>query len=202
MATLLQPTTTFPMIFHFAPIFQKMSEQDFYEFCQLNRHWKFERTPQGDLVVMTPTGGDSGRRNFRLIVLFGQWVEQDGTGIGFDSSTGFTLPNGAVRSPDIAWVKKSRWKKLSTQSREQFPPICPDFVVELRSNYDRLEPLQEKMQEYLQNGAQLGWLIDPFEKKVYLYQPKTEMRCLENPSTLSGEPLLKGFVLSLKEIWN
>jgi Uma2 family endonuclease len=129
-------------------------------------------------------------------------VETNGTGVGFDSSTGFTLPNGAKRSPDLAWVKRERWEALSVEQRRQFPPLCPDFVVELRSPSDALATVQAKLQEYLDNGAHLGWLIDPREKKVYIYRPQTPVACVDDPQTVSGEPVLPGFVLELKRVWN
>ena len=191
-----------PIILHFGPVLQKVNDHDFFEFCQLNPEWRIERTSEGDVVIMAPTGGWTGSRNFTLIGLFSRWVEEDGTGIGFDSSTGFTLPNGAKRSPDLAWVKRERWESLTEQEREEFPPLCPDFVVELRSRSDALTSLQKKMEEYIENGAQLGWLIDPQERKVYIYRPQTEEQCLENPRTISGEPLLSGFILEVQRLWS
>lgn len=190
-----------PIVLHFGPVLRRMSAHEFFEVCQLNRDWRIERTSEGDLVIMPPTGGKTGKRNFTLTGLFFAWAEEDGTGIGFDSSTGFTLPNNAKRSPDLAWVKRSRWEQLTREEQEEFPPLCPDFVVELRSQSDALGPLQSKMQEYVKNGAQLGWLIDPLEKKVYIYRPASEVTCLENPQTLSGEPELPGFQLDLERIW-
>ncbi|MFQ5856896.1 MAG: Uma2 family endonuclease [Anaerolineae bacterium] len=195
-------TQTEPLILHFGPIAQKISNHDFFEFCQLNRDLRIELTSGGDLIIMTPTGGETGRINFTLTALFGVWVEADGTGIGFDSSTGFTLPNGAKRSPDAAWVKRSRWEALTEEERAKFPPLCPDFVVELRSRSDAIGTLKEKMEEYIANGAQLGWLIDPIEQKVYIYHPSAEVVCLENPETVSGDPVLPGFVLDLQRLWS
>src|SRR5438132_4659472 len=168
MSTELRPTRANPYVIHFEPVLKKLSDEDFFEFCQANRDWRIERTSDGDVIIMPPTGGETGGRNFELAVDFGNWVRADGTGKGFDSSTGFTLPNGAERSPDLAWVRLSRWNALSEEQRKKFPPLCPDFVVELRSPSDSLSGLQEKMQEYIQNGAELGWLIDPVEKKVYV----------------------------------
>jgi Uma2 family endonuclease len=191
-----------PLVLHLGPVLKKMSDREFFEFCQLNQNWRFERTREGDLIVMPPTGGETGRRNFILTGLFNAWVEKDGTGIGFDSSTGFALSNGARRSPDLAWVRRSRWEQLTDREKEEFPPLCPDFVVELRSRSDSTEALQSKMQEYIENGAQLGWLIDPLEKKVYIYRPGEEATCLENPETVSGDPVLSGFVLDLRRIWS
>jgi Uma2 family endonuclease len=167
----------------------------------LNSDWRIECTSEGDLIIMPPTGGWTGRRNFTLTGLFSRWVEADGTGIGFDSSTGFTLPNGAKRSPDLAWVRRSRWEALTREEQEEFPPICPDFVAELRSRSDALATLQAKMQEYIANGAQLGWLFDPQEKKVYIYRPDADVLCLEDPATLSGEPVLPGFTLDVQLLW-
>jgi Uma2 family endonuclease len=179
-----------------------MTDQAFFEVCQANPEWRIERTAEGELIIMPPTGGETGSRNFKLTTRFGDWVESDGTGVGFDSSTVFQLPNGANRSPDVAWVRRSRWDALTEEEREGFPPLCPDFVVELRSRTDRLKTLQEKMEEYIANGAQLGWLIDPVERKVYVYRPNTEMVCLENPERVAGDPVLPGFVLALKRVWS
>jgi Uma2 family endonuclease len=190
-----------PLVLRLAPVIE-VSDQQFFALCQLNRDLRLERTRQGDLVIMPPTGGETGRMNFALTGLFGRWVHADGTGVGFDSSTGFTLLNGATRSPDLAWVKRSRWEALTPPQREQFPPLCPDFVMELRSPSDALEYVQNKMREYLDNGAQLGWLIDPVDKKVYIYRPQTPVECLDNPQTIAGDPVLPGFVLELGRIWN
>jgi Uma2 family endonuclease len=136
-----------------------------------------------------------------LTRLFGNWAEEDGAGEYFDSSRGFILPNGAERSPDVAWVKKERWAALSKNKREKFAPLCPDFVIELRSPFDRLKPLQAKMAEYIENGAQLGWLIDPYKRKVYVYRPDAPVERLDAPERVSGEPLLPGFVLPLAQFW-
>jgi Uma2 family endonuclease len=201
MSTQPIPTNPEPLILHMKPFLQKLNDQEFFEFCQLNKDLRIERTSEGDLVIMPPTGGETGRRNFILIGNFNVWVEADGTGIGFDSSTVFSLPNGAKRSPDLAWVKRSRWDQLTHADKEIFPPLCPDFVIELRSPSDSLVGLQEKIQEYMNNGAQLGWLIDPRNKKVYIYSPGQEVICLDNPQTVSGEPTLSGFVLDVQKIF-
>jgi Uma2 family endonuclease len=201
MSTQPIATNPEPLILHMKPFLQKLNDQEFFEFCQLNKDLRIERTSEGDLVIMPPTGGETGRRNFILIGNFNVWVEADGTGIGFDSSTVFSLPNGAKRSPDLAWVKRSRWDQLTNADKEIFPPLCPDFVIELRSPSDSLIRLQEKMQEYMNNGAQLGWLIDPRNKKVYIYSPGQEVICLDNPQTVSGEPTLSGFVLDVQKIF-
>ena len=191
-----------PLTLHFGPVLRKLSDDDFFDFCQANRDWRIERTSDGDIIIMPPTGGETGERNFNLTGMFHAWVRTDGTGKGFDSSTGFILPNGAERSPDLAWVRVSRWNALTERQRERFAPLCPDFVVELWSPSDSLTTLQAKMEEYIQNGAELGWLIDPFEKKVHVYRPQAQVECLDNPATVSGEPLLKGFVLDVRDLWN
>jgi Uma2 family endonuclease len=201
MSTTPQPTADNRFILHFAPILDKISDEDFLIFCQANPDWRIERTSEGDLIIMPPTGGDTGKRNFNLNGIFYIWAKHDGTGVSFDSSTVFSLPNGAKRSPDLSWVKLACWQALSEDERRGFPPLCPDFVVELRSHTDSLRVLQEKMQEYMDNGAQLGWLIDPLEKKVYVYRPGAEVEWLDNPASLSGEPLLASFTLALAEVW-
>ncbi|PYV32139.1 MAG: hypothetical protein DMG09_24805 [Acidobacteria bacterium] len=178
-----------------------MSDEEFYRFCQLHPDLRIERTIEGDLVIMPPTGGETGRRNFTISGLFFNWVVADGTGVGFDSSTEFALPNGAHRSPDVAWIRRERWDALTTEERKKFPPLCPDFVIELRSDTDRLSTLQAKMQEYIDNGAQLGWLVDPLEKKVWIYRPNIPVECLDNPATVSGDPVVAGFILPLDMIW-
>jgi len=155
----------------------------------------------GDLIIMSPTGLKTGERNFWLIAQFGAWVDEDDTGVGFDSSTMFTLPNGARRSPDVAWVRRSRWNALGEEVKEKCGPICPDFVVELRCPSDSLKTLQAKMEEYIDNGALLGWLLDPFEKKVYIYRPDAQVELLVQPKSISGEPVLPGFTLKLSKLW-
>lgn len=191
-----------PLVLRLGPLLKRMSDREFYEFCQLNDEWQIEMSSQGELIIMAPTGAEGGRRNFTLTGLFFAWVEADGTGVGFDSSTMFTLPNGAKRSPDAAWIRKSRWDALTADEREEFSPICPDFVIELRSRTDRLKRLQAKMEEYIANGAQLGWLIDPLEKKVYVYRPGAAVEIFDDPETVSGEPLLAGFNLPLARLWS
>ena len=190
-----------PLVLHLAPVIE-VSEQQFFELCQLNRDLRIERTSQGDLVIMPPTRGETGRMNFELTALFGRCVHADGSGVGFDPSTGFTLRNGATRSQDLAWVKRQRWEALTQEQRRGFAPLCPDFVLELRSPSDSLAYVQAKMREYLDNGAQLGWLIDPIEKKVYVYRPQAPVECLDDPPTLSGDPVLPGFVIDLRRVWN
>ena len=150
---------------------------------------------------MPPATTITGGRNFELTASFGAWVKQDGTGKGFNSSTGFTLPNGAKRSPDLSWMRIERWIALPTSERNRFAAVCPDFVVELRSKTDSLKTLQSKMDEYIENGAQLGWLIDPIKKRIHIYRPDASVEVLDNPQTVSGEPLLRGFTLDMQSIW-
>jgi Uma2 family endonuclease len=190
-----------PVTLDFNPVLRKINDDDFFEFCQANRDLRIERTKEGEVIIMPPTGGETGRRNFELTGAFRSWARADGTGVGFGSSTVFTLPNGAKPSPDLSWVKLERWKALTDVEREKFPPLCPDFVVELRSRTDSIDALNEKMVEYLENGAQLGWLIDPITKKAYIYRPQSQVEVLDDPVQISGEPLLKGFALLMKEIW-
>jgi Uma2 family endonuclease len=203
MTATLTPTgrTTGALVIHFGHVLKKMTEDEFFDFCMANKDLALELTSEGDLIIMPPTGGTTGNLNFKLIAKFGAWVEADGTGHGFDSSTLFTLPNGAKRSPDVAWVRKERWEALSQKEREQFPPLCPDFVIELRSPTDSLAALQAKMEEYVANGVQLGWLLDPFERKVHVYRPGAAPEILDDPETVSGDPLLRGFKLDVKALW-
>ncbi|MEH1863739.1 MAG: Uma2 family endonuclease [Nostoc sp.] len=177
-----------------------LTDDQFFEMCQKNRDYRFERTASGELLIMPPTGSDTGNRNFDMVVELGIWNKQTKLGKGFDSSTGFTLPNGSERSPDLSWVKIERWNALTPEQQEKFAPICPDFVVELRSRTDSLKDLQEKMQEYIENGAQLGWLIDRKNKRVEIYRPGKDIEILDNPASLSGENILPGFVLNLQQI--
>jgi len=178
-----------------------MTDEQFELLCRKNPDLRIELTAQKELVIMPPTGFKTGRRNSRLGRHVDLWAEQDGTGMTCDSSTLFTLPNGAKRSPDVSWIRKERLAALSDEDQEGIIPLCPDFVVELRSPTDRLSDLQEKMQEYLANGAQLGWLIDPFEKRVYIYRPGKAVELIDNPAVLSGDPVLPGFVLPVHELW-
>ena len=190
------------MVVDFSPLATKVSDEEFAELCRLNPELQIERTSEGELVIVAPTGGKTGIRNAKLTMAFGLWAERDGTGQNFDSSTLFSLPNGARRSPDLSWIRNERWEALSPQQQEQFPPLCPDFVVELRSKTDSLKSLTEKMEEYLANGAELGWLIDPSERKVHIYRPGLAVEILSDPETVSGEPLLKGFVLEVRSLWD
>jgi Uma2 family endonuclease len=178
-----------------------LTDEQFHQLCQENRDLQFELTAQGELLIMTPTGTKTGWRNAKLTQRVANWTEKNDTGVSFDSSTGFTLPNGAKRSPDAAWVRRERWDSLSEDQQEAFAPLCPDFVVELRSPDDSISALQDKMSEYMENGAQLGWLLDPGNRQAYVYRPGKPVACLENPETVSGDPVLPGFVFNPREIW-
>jgi len=190
-----------PIVLGGNALIRDASRDEFFAFCQANGEYRFERTSQGDLVIMTPTGGDTGRRNFRLYVPFGIWCDQDGTGIAFDSSTGFWLRNGALRSPDLSWVRRERYEALTSDEQKKYPPIAPDFIAELRSESDRISHLHDKMQEWADNGVRLGWLIDPVEKRVEIYRPGNAPEILEAPAHVSGDPELPGFVLDMAKIW-
>jgi Uma2 family endonuclease len=189
-----------PIVVQFHPIVS-LTDDQFYEFCQLNKNFRIERNVIGEVIFMSPTGSETDQRNFDLIVQLGIWTKQDNTGVGFGSSGGFTLPNGAVRSPDAAWIKKIRWEAIPPEQRKKFAPICPEFVVELRSESDALKVLKAKMEEYIENGTLLGWLIDRINRKVYIYRPNATVEEFDNPTKLSGENVLPGFVLELSGIW-
>lgn len=177
-----------------------LTDDQYFELCQNNRDLRFERTAIGELIIMSPTGSDTGNRNFDIAVEVGIWNKQTKLGKGFDSSTGFKLPNGTECSPDVAWIKKERWDSLTPEQKKKFAPIAPDFVIELRSSSDNLKPLQKRMQEYIDNGVRLAWLIDRKNKRVEIYRPNQDVEILENPSSLSGEDVLPGFILDLTEI--
>lgn len=177
----------------------ELTDEQFALICSTNRDLKLERTATGELVIMPPTGGETGKKNSSINAQLWLWNQQSKLGEVFDSSTGFILPNGATRSPDAAWIKKSRWDSLTTQQQQQFIPLCPDFLIELRSNSDRLSDLQNKMQEYIANGLALGWLIDPINEKVEVYK-QNYRETLTNPLNLSGEDILFDFTLDLTDI--
>jgi Uma2 family endonuclease len=179
----------------------KLTDDQLFELCQINPELWIERTAEGDLVIMAPEGWETGNRSMTLGTLLTQWAWQDGTGLTSGPSAGFILPNGAMRAPDAAWVLRSRLAALTPEQKQKFLPLCPDFVVEIRSPSDRLSTVQAKMQEYLDNGARLGWLFDPANRVVYVYRSNQPVECLENPTTISGEPVLGGFVLDLQRIW-
>jgi Uma2 family endonuclease len=179
----------------------ELSDDELFELCARNRELRIERTAEGDLIVMTPAGGASSHRNAEITRALGDWAAADGTGLVFDSSAGFLLPNGAMRGPDAAWILRSRLETLPAETKERFLPLVPDFVVELRSPTDRLATLQGKMEEYRDNGARLGWLVDPVERRIHVYRPGRPVDVLDQPREVSGEPELTGFVLPLESIW-
>ncbi|WP_107670693.1 Uma2 family endonuclease [Cyanothece sp. BG0011] len=180
----------------------QVTPEQFAALAAVNRELHLERTATGELIVNPPTGGNTGKRNWNIAgELYLWWRNAQEPGEAFDSSTGFELPNGANRSPDAAWVSQTRWDALTPEQQDSFIPLCPDFVVELGSKNDNLKDLRAKMEEYRENGAKLGWLIDPKHKRVEIYRPGQAVEVLENPSHLSGETVLPGFSLSLRRIW-
>jgi Uma2 family endonuclease len=185
---------------NFNPIIQLTSDQ-FYQLCAANPDLKLERNANGELIVMPPTGGETGKRNSNINLQLGIWNERTQMGELFDSSTGFTLPNHADRSPDAAWIEKSRWEALTSEQREKFIPLCPDFVIELLSPSDRLSQIQEKMREYMENGCRLGLLINRRNRQVEIYRLGREVEVLDAPSIISCEDVLPGFILNMQQIW-
>ena len=179
----------------------EITPDDLLELSSLNDDLRLELTADGELIVMSPTNLDTGEQNSEITMQLRQWAKRDGTGVSFDSSTGFALKGNAVRSPDASWLLRSRRDALSCEQRRAYPEICPDFVIELRSPSDRLKVAQRKMAEWLDNGIRLGWLIDPDAKRVYVYRPGVKVEQLDNPQSVSGDPVLPGFVLKLSEIW-
>ncbi len=178
----------------------QMTDEQFFQLCQDNRDLRFERNSNGDILIMPPTGGETGNRNSSINYQLYAWNLQNKLGVTFDSSTGFKLPNKADRSPDASWIPLEKWNNLTPQQRQKFLPLCPDFVIELRSPTDSLKTLQNKMKEYLENGTKLGWLINPKAKQVEVYRQEKEVEILDNPTTLSGEDILPDFVLDLELI--
>ena len=189
-----------PFIIRFEPAIEMTSEL-FEQFCALNDDMRIELTAEGTIEIMPPTKGDTGSKELDIGADLKVWARTDGNGVAFGSTAGFTLPNRAVRSPDASWILKSRLAALTDEEKDSFMPICPDFVIELRSSSDRLTVLQAKMDEYLASGAQLGWLLDPLERQAHVYRPGAQPEILDSPETLSADPELPGFTLDLKPIW-
>ncbi len=182
--------------------FAEMTRDQFFDFCARNPDVPFERTAAGDLLVTTPAGADSSRRNSELTAQLAIWNKRDGAGVVFDCSAGFWLPNKALRSPDAAWVRRDRWEALSQVDREKFAPLAPDFVAELRSKSDRLSQLRGKMQEYVGSGVRLAWLIDPWERCVEVYRPDRDVVVWSAPAVVAGDPELPGFTLDCAPLWS
>lgn len=181
--------------------FVELSDDQFYELCQNHRELKFERTAQGELVIVAPVGGEGGSREADLIGDLVFWNRRTQLGKVFSSSTCFKLPKGANLSPDAAWVAWERWHQLTPAQQKKIPPICPDFVIELRSESDALEPLQQKMREYIDSGLRLGWLINPQERQVEIYRTNQPIQLLQNPKQIDGEGILPGFIFDLAILW-
>lgn len=179
----------------------RLSDDQFYDLCRANPDLRIERTATGELVFMPPTGGETGKRNAKLTARFVVWNESANLGEVFDSSTCFKLPNGAERSPDVAWVKQDRWDALTPEQKEKFPPLAPDFVLELMSPSDTLEAAQAKLREYIENGVKLGWLINRRDRQVEIYRSGQAVETLEAPNSLSGEAVLPNFRLHLEWFW-
>ena len=198
------PRTTreiLPIVLRLHPVI-RLTEEEFATFCEQNREVRIERRCTGELELMSPTKGYTGNHEAEVVMQLGNWARRDGAGVFFGPSAGFTLPNGAMRSPDASWILKSRLAEMTPEDENRFMPICPDFVVELRSATDRLRTLQDKMEEYIENGARLGLLIDPLLKRVHVYRPGARVQIYENPEEVSTDPELPGFVLNVKDVWD
>jgi Uma2 family endonuclease len=181
---------------------QPLTDDQLFEFCQQNKSLQIERDASGDLLVMPPTGFLTSVRNSEITMQLRTWADRDRKGVASGSSAGFFLPNGALRAPDAAWTLRSRLRAIPKEQLENFVPLCPDFVIELKSPSDTLSTLQAKMTEYIDNGARLGWLIDPYRRQVHVYRAGRDREILDNPATISGDPELPGFTLDLEPLWN
>lgn len=189
------------VVLRWPPSMHWVNEQ-FFEFCQANKELRIERNRRGECEIMAPTGGETSWRNSSLIAQLYNWAETEGSGVVFDSSGGFLLPNGAIRSPDVSWVEKTRLAALTPKQKQRFLPLCPDFVIELLSPSDNLQALQDKMREYIENGTRLAWLIDAQIKRAYVFRTEAEVSILDNPEYLSGDAVLIGFRLDMEKIWS
>jgi Uma2 family endonuclease len=179
-----------------------MTDEELLRFCAANELLRVEREANGEIVIMTPTGSEGSHLNLRIGRFLDEWAEQDGRGVAFDSNGGFSLPDGSMRAADAAWVQKSRWEALSAEKKKGFAPLCPDFVIELRSPSDRLSALQEKMQQWIANGAQLAWLIDPIDRTVSVYRSGSEPDVHQDPSSVQGDGVMAGFELVMARVWD
>ncbi len=201
MYALLEQAEVAPWVLHM-PESMDLTEDQFFEFCVLNRELlRIERTAGGEILIMSPTGARGSNQNLEISGQLYLWTKSDGTGVAFDSNGGFTLPNNAMRSPDAAWVARDRLASFTEEEKGKFLPLCPDFVIELRSRTDRLDDQKQKMEEYISNGARLGWLIEPFERQVFVYRPGRPSQQLDRPPSVDAAPELPGFVLDLAKIW-
>jgi Uma2 family endonuclease len=187
-----------PVVLKF-PHNTQFTDDALFEFCVANKELRIERDENGQIIIMPPTGGMSGNRNFKVNTLFGKWVAaNEHLGYGFDSSTGFRLPSKAMRAPDVAWVRRDRWEKLRLEDQEKFPPLTPDFIIEIRSNSDSLQELKQKMLEWIANGCRLAWLIDPLEQKAYVYTANGLAQTIDSfDGNIDGGDVLPGFQLEL-----
>lgn len=201
MATAPTSVVEAPITLHLDPVV-KLSNDELFDLCQRNRDLRIERTDRGEIIVMSPAGGKTSNRNSAITGQLWAWARRDRTGQAFDSSCGFTLPNGAMRAPDAAWVERTHLGALPREQQEKFLPLCPTFVIELRSPSDTLASVRTKLEEYLDNGARLGWLIDPLERRVHVYRPGVAVEIFDGPSSIAGDPELPGFVLDLDEVWD
>ncbi|MFS8086166.1 MAG: Uma2 family endonuclease [Acidobacteriota bacterium] len=201
MATIFSPIDLHVPPNFIVDVHSVLTGEDFDQLCRDNPELRMELTATGELILMPPTGSKTGALNAELNRQFANWAKANRRGVVFDSSTLFTLPNEARRSPDVSWVKRERWDALTEEEQEGFAPLCPDFVIELRSRSDNVPPLEDKMLEYIANGAQMAWMIDPLRKLVYIYRPNRNAEILENPETVSGDPELPGFTLDVRELW-
>ena len=183
------------------PLHVPMTDEEFVAFCQQYEDCSVECTAEGEIIIMPPNYSRTGKRNLALGARLWMWAQIDGRGEGYDSSTGFRLPNGARRSPDVSWIRKDRVAALPKDQQKRFYHLCPDFVIELRSPTDRIRRLMAKMEEYIANGAELGWLIDPEERTVWIYRPGLAPQCIANPERISGEGPVAGFTLELLDVW-
>lgn len=190
-----------PLVLHTRPALE-MDDEQFFAFCQQNREYRIECSAEGDLIIMSPVGGETGDREAELIFQLRLWAKKDGPGVAFGASTGFILPNKAKRAPDAAWVRRERLAALSPRQKKRFLPLCPDFVAEVLSPFDSLPAAQEKMEEYRDNGARLGWLIDPDNRHLYIYRPNAPVERLDDPATVPGDPELPSFVLHAQAIFD
>jgi len=201
MALAVSEPPSAPLVLSMRPP-AKLTDEQFIAFCAQNGDLRIERSAEGDLIIVPPVMGDGGIKSAELTCQLADWAFQDGTGRPFSSSSGFELPNGALRSPSASWVSRSRLAALTPEERQRFIPLCPEFVVELRSSTDGLSTLKNKMKEYMANDAQLGWLLDPKRRRVYVYRPGLPEERLDDPATLSGDPVLPSFVLDVQRVFD